>query len=129
MNNTAYLNIYAAWIGILGGFVSGALIGLFFHEDNWAGGYASYRRRMMRLGHISFFGLGFVNFVYGATLRLLQLQLEHPQVASIALLIGAASMPICCFLAAWRKPLRHLFPVPVLSLLLAAALVLGGWKT
>jgi hypothetical protein len=128
MGSSAVLNFYAAWIGILGGFISGALIGLFFHEEQWAGGYASYRRRMLRLGHISFFGLGLVNFVYAATLMLFELKLEHPQTASAAFLIGAVTMPACCFLAAWRKPWRHLFPIPVISLLLGTVLVLSAWR-
>ena len=34
---------------------------------------------------------------------------------------GAVSMPTVCFLSAWRKPLRHLFFIPVLSLIGAAA--------
>ena len=29
------------------------------------GGYGSFRRRLTRLGHIAFFGLGFVNLFYG----------------------------------------------------------------
>jgi hypothetical protein len=30
-----------------------------------------------------------------------------------AFLTGAASMPACCFLSAWKKPFRHLFFIPV----------------
>jgi hypothetical protein len=33
------------------------------------------------------------------------------------LVAGAVLMPLVCYLAAWKKPLRHLFPLPVLSLL------------
>src|SRR4051812_205671 len=52
----ADLNIAAAWIGILCGVLGGAVVGLFFHRDEWLGGYGSWRRRLARLGHISFFG-------------------------------------------------------------------------
>ena len=51
------LNFYAAWIGILLGFVAGVVLGFFFHREDWLGGYHSWRRRMVRLGHISFFGI------------------------------------------------------------------------
>jgi hypothetical protein len=61
------LNLVGGWIGILAGVLSGALIGLFFHQDSWMGGYASYRRRLMRLGHVAFFGLGFLNIAFAAT--------------------------------------------------------------
>jgi len=36
-------------------------------------------------------------------------------------------MPACCFLSAWRKPLRHLFPIPVVSVLLGILLLLIAW--
>jgi len=48
----AHMNILAGWLGVLGGVLSGAVIGLFFHRDDWAGGYGSFSRRMLRLGHI-----------------------------------------------------------------------------
>lgn len=57
----AMLNLQAGWIGFIGGAVTGSMLGLFFHGNDWLGGYASFRRRMFRLGHISFFGLGFIN--------------------------------------------------------------------
>ena len=43
------------------------------------------------------------------------------------MIVGAVTMPLLCFLTAWRKPFRHLFPVPVLSVLVAATAVLAGW--
>ena len=36
---------------------------------------------------------------------------------------------ICCFLAAWRKPLRHLFPIPVLSITTGLLAILIGGRT
>jgi hypothetical protein len=111
------INLVAAWIGILMGFVAGAIPGLFFDRENWLGGYGSWRRRMIRLAHISFFGLGFINLGYVLTLR--SIGLDQPSsLASIPLLVGAITMPTVCYLAAWKKPFRHLFPIPVASLLL-----------
>ena len=60
------LNFYAAWLGILLGFIAGAVLGLFFHKENWLGGYASWPRRMARLGHISFFSCGKIFFLFTA---------------------------------------------------------------
>jgi hypothetical protein len=118
-------NLWAGWIGILLGMASGAALGLFFHEDGWLGGYASWPRRMLRLGHISFFGIGFLNLSFAATLYVTQTNGAH-QSSSILLIAAAVLMPATCFLAAWRKPLRHLFPIPALSLLAAAVLAIGG---
>ncbi len=105
--------IHAGWIGMFLGVLSGAVIGVFFHREDWMGGYGSYRRRLTRLGHISFFGLAFVNFCFAFTQHVLPLNLPWSSVAMAAFLIGAASMPTCCFLSAWRKPFRHLFFIPV----------------
>lgn len=111
-----FLNLLAAWISILGGVVSGALIGLFFHKEQWLGGYNSFPRRMLRLGHIAFFGLAFLNLAFAQTVHVMGWPAEGLLMVSLALLIGNITMPLCCFLTAWRKPFRHLFPVPVISL-------------
>jgi hypothetical protein len=112
---------------LLGG-VSGAIIGLFFHRDDWMGGYDSYRRRLTRLGHISFFGLGFINLFFGLTVIALSLSGGLIPLAGRCLIIGAVTMPLCCFLSAWRRPYRHLFFIPVISVLTGIVLLLYSWK-
>ena len=42
-------NLFLAWLWILLGFVTGMVLGLFFHHENWLGGYGSFKRRMYRL--------------------------------------------------------------------------------
>lgn len=115
----ADINLWAAWIGILLGLASGVIPGLFFDRESWLGGYGSWPRRLMRLGHISFFGIAFLNLAYVNTVWLLGPASRVP-LASALLIAGAILMPLVCYLAAWKKPLRHLFPLPVLSLLGAA---------
>ena len=121
------INLVGGWLGMLAGVLSGAVVGLFFHRDDWMGGYGSYRRRLTRLGHISFFGLGFLNLMFAATSAQLYLRGNYIAVASWALIAGAITMPVCCFLSAWRKPLRHLFPVPVLAVTTGILSILAGW--
>ena len=58
-------NLVVGWAGMLGGVLTGAAIGLFFEREEWMGGYASFPRRLARLGHIAFFGLGFLNILFG----------------------------------------------------------------
>ncbi|MGA9992359.1 MAG: hypothetical protein WBP86_08525 [Thiobacillaceae bacterium] len=125
----AHLSLLAGWIGVLGGVVSGALIGLFFHRDNWIGGYGSFSRRMIRLGHISFFGIGFLNFALALTASAVELPPAHVYLAVTAMITGAVTMPLLCFLTAWRMPFRNLFFIPVISVLLAVLAVLSGWPT
>ena len=112
-------NLYFAWFGILAGFTTGTIQGIRFHEEDWLGGYASWPRRMTRLGHISCFGLGLVNLAYALTVRSLGLSGISPWPSRL-FIVGAISMPLVCYLSAFRKPVRHLFFIPVFSLLAAA---------
>ena len=114
------INYHAGWIAILIGLAVGTVLGLHFHKEDWLGGYASWRRRMIRLGHISFFGTGLLNLAFVFSVEHLRLR-TLPSVPSIAFLVGAAAMPTICFLSAWRDWFRHLFFIPVVSLLLATA--------
>jgi len=123
----ANLNLVAGWMSMLGGVISGAAIGLFFHRDEWMGGYSSFRRRLTRLGHISFWGLGFINVMFAVSVKALESPLINVQVASAGLILGAITMPLCCFLTAWRTSFRHLFPVPVISILVGIVSLLMGW--
>ena len=113
------------WIWIVAGIVSGLGLGLGFHRDSWLGGYGSFRRRMLRLGHISFLGLGFLNLLFVLSAPRMRLPPAGLAVASWTIAIGAATMPLCCGLMAWRRGFYLLFGVPVVCLLVGAAL--GAW--
>ena len=63
--------IAAGWIGICVGCAAGAAQGLFFHDENWLGGYNSWARRMLRLGHISLVGLGLLNLAFALSMAAL----------------------------------------------------------
>lgn len=106
------------------GFASGMVLGLFFHRENWLGGYASLKRRMYRLGHISFFGLGAVNLLFWLTVKNLSDPGPHVFIASWAFIIGAITMPLCCAIMAHFPKLHLVFAVPVVSLLVAGALTI-----
>ena len=116
------LNLVIAWLWIFLGFASGMVLGLFFHRENWLGGYASLRRRMYRLGHISFFGLGAVNLLFWLTVKSLPALGPHASIASWAFIVGAITMPLCCVIMAHFPKWHLIFTVPVVSLLVAGAL-------
>jgi hypothetical protein len=120
------VNLVAAWIGILLGFISGMLMGLFFHREAWLGGYSSFPRRLYRLAHISFFGLGVINLCFFFTVKILSLGGSLAWIASSCLLAGAIAMPLCCVATAHYPRIRPLFCVPVLSLLAGALLTIGA---
>ena len=113
------LNWYAGWSLILAAFATGAASGLFFHRDDFLGGYASFRRRLLRLGHIALAALGMLNVLFSMT------AVSSP-LSSVLLTVGGISMGPVCFLTAWRKPFRHLFFIPVTALLLGVVFVIRG---
>ena len=119
------INLYAAWLGIFAGCIAGAVQGLFFHKDDWLGGYGSWRRRLTRLGHISFFGIGFINFAFAVSLRMLDLEGELV-LSSRLLIVALITMPLLCYLSAFRKPFRNLFFIPAGSVIIGIGLFL--WR-
>ncbi len=113
------LNLAFGWVWITMGFLSGAMLGMGFHREQFMGGYGSWERRLSRLGHIAFFGTGFLNVLVGLSgLMLTQGQRGGGlwNVMSWSFVIGALAMPICCFVAArWIKA-KSIFVVPVVAL-------------
>ena len=114
------LNWYAGWLLILSAFITGAAIGLFFHREDFWGGYTSFRRRLVRLGHIALAALGALNVMFSVTTP------AGLHLASLLLVVGAVSMGSICFLTGWRDSFRRLFFIPVTSLMLAVVLILLG---
>ena len=114
------------WLWVLAGLLTGLLLGLRFQREDWLGGYASWRRRMIRLGHISFLGLGFLNILFALSADHVHLGRPWFAVASAALVAGGLTMPLCCGLMAWRRNAQPLFAVPVVNLLLGVTLIVTG---
>lgn len=119
------LNWQAGWLLVLGSFATGAVLGLFFHRDDFLGGYTSFPRRLLRLGHIAMAALGMMNVLFSLS------PWPRPDVwtasaASACFLIGGVTMPALCFLTAWRRPFRHLFAIPVIALVSAVVFTFIG---
>ncbi len=121
------VNLAAGWCAFIAGAASGAALGLRFNRTDFLGGYDSWRRRLLRLGHIACFGMGMLNILYALSVRSWPIPLAHEAWASAAWLVALVTMPVCCALAAWRQPLRHLFPVPVIATVVGIVAVLAGW--
>ena len=108
------LNWYFGWILIASAFATGAIIGLFFHRDHFLDGYGSFRRRLLRLGHIAQAALGMMNVLFSISVP--ATESLQTQIASWGFIVGGLTMPMVCFLTAWKKPFRHLFFIPVVAL-------------
>jgi hypothetical protein len=109
------MNWYFGWGLILSAFVSGAIIGMFFHKEEFMGGYSSFRRRLTRLGHIAQAALGMLNVLFAVSTP--QIEGWPAQLAGLGMIVGGISMPTVCFLTAWKPGFRHLFFIPVVSLM------------
>jgi len=116
-------NWYVGWALILCGFVTGAGLGLFFHNEKFLDGYTSFRRRIIRLGHIALVALGMLNVLFSSSS---QPRNDLSRLASFCMALGGVAMPLVCFLTGWKPVFRHLFVVPVAFLVLAVVLVLCG---
>jgi hypothetical protein len=116
------LNWTAGWGMILCGFLAGAAIGVFFHREEFLGGYTSLRRRIVRLGHIACVALGGLNVLFAVAVPVS----SFSHAASILLICGAVLMPAICFLTGWKTNFRHAFFIPVLCLVGGVVLVLIG---
>ena len=118
----AIMNLNAAWLGILLGIIGGIAQGLFFHDENWLGGYGSWQRRCLRLAHLSLFALSFLNLLFVFSTAYLGLKQEEIAWSSLLFVVGLFSMPLVCYFSAIKKGFRHLFFIPVSSLLLATSI-------
>jgi len=112
------INWYVGWGMILAAFLSGAGPGLFFYREDFLGGYSSFRRRILRLGHIALAALGMINVLFSLTPMATDL-LIRGRLASTGFIVGGITMPVVCFLTSWRAAFRYLFFVPVGALVVA----------
>ena len=118
-------NLLAAWFGIFLGIIAGLIQGLFFHDDNWLGGYTSWKRRMVRLGHISFFGIAFINLAFAMSIQYFGFK-EIYMWTSTLFILTAIAMPLVCYLSVFNKNFRHLFAIPVFFIIIGTVILIMG---
>ncbi len=91
------LNWLIGWCLVLAGLLSGSVLGLFFHREDFLGGYGSFRRRLFRLGHIALVALGMLNVLFSISAAPLGTGWVA-SMASVAIIVGGLTMPLMCFL-------------------------------
>lgn len=115
------------WLSTCLGVISGSIMGLWsfdgpFSIPAWLGEYDQTSRRLARLGHIAFFGLGILNILVAGELRRSRLGLSGRRTASWAMNFGNVFLPLTLFAAAAYHPLKYGMGAPVLAVLLALVL-------
>lgn len=120
------MSVAIGWWLIASGFVTGAVFGLLAQREDWLGGYASRRRRLVRLGHIALIALGALNVVWPLTATASRPS-HLTSVITNAFVIGGLTMGPTCFLTALSWRCRAAFIVPSTALIVGA--VLAGWES
>ena len=125
------LNRTVAWVSLLLGAVSGLVFGLWsfggpVEVPAWLGNYSDVSRRLARLCHISFFGLGILNLLLVRELPRCALRERAKQAASIAMNFGNVFLPLTLFAAAIYHPMKYAMGLPSTSVALALAITAYG---
>ena len=124
------VNLAFGWVWITMGFLSGALLGMGFHRETFMGGYDSWSRRMARLGHIAFFGLGILNLLLarelaggvtgGAIAR------GPARLASMTMNFGNVFLPLTLFAASAWRPAKYAMSLPATAVFVALSIT--AWQ-
>jgi hypothetical protein len=123
-------NRRVAWMSLALGAGTGVLMGLWSFDGPaavpaWLGDYGDTGRRLARLGHIAFFGLGLINLALAGALPRLALGPGALRAAAGLMNFGNAFLPLTLFAAAAYRPLKYLMTLPACAVLVA--LILAAW--
>lgn len=120
----ASLNVAIGWSSLSVGAITGLILGLWsfggpISVPELIGEYDALPRRLLRLGHIAFFGLGVLNIMIAR-----HLGHGRPNVAGIKHALGAMNfgnvfLPLTLIAAAFFEPLKYLMSVPACAVTLA----------
>lgn len=122
-------NCAVGWSSLAIGAITGLVLGMWsfggpIPVPEMVGNYDALPRRLLRLGHIAFFGLGILNIMLAR-----QLGSRHRSEPSMRLALGAMNfgnvgLPLTLIVAAFFEPAKYLMSVPAMAVTLA--LLLGA---
>jgi hypothetical protein len=119
------------WVSTCLGAATGLILGLWsfdgpFAVPGWLGEYDQTSRRLARLGHIAFFGLGILNLLLAGELRRIPFGRWGRRTASWAMNFGNVFLPLTLFAAAAYRPLKYTMTAPALAVFIALAVTAYG---
>ena len=120
------INILFGWAWMCVGFLSGMILGIRSEGEQWLGGYASLKRRYLRLAHVAFVALSIINILYGRELGNVDLPNHFSNIGSALMVFGATGVPLACISAAFFRKTRYLLPVPAIAVLIGVIILLIG---
>lgn len=130
-NSSRDWNSTVGWTCLAVGVGTGLVLGLWSFDGPvavpaWIGAYGDTSRRLVRLGHIAFIGLGILNILLGRELPRSALGAGGRRIASLAMNFGNIFLPLALFAAGAYRPLKLLMAPPALSVFLALVLAAYG---
>src|SRR5262249_61232451 len=119
------------WVSLCLGAGAGLILGLWSFDGPiavpaWLGEYDQTARRLARLGHIAFFGLGILNLLTAGELQRGWLGAWPGRIASWAMNFGNVLLPLTLFAAAVYRPLKFTLSAPALAVFLALGSIAYG---
>jgi hypothetical protein len=125
------MNRTVGWISLVVGIATGLVMGLWSFDGPvavpaWLGEYAETPRRLARLGHIAFVGLGILNLLLAHELPRSALGSTGKGVASIAMNTGNILLPLTLFAAAAWPPAKYAMTLPATCVFVALCLAAWG---
>lgn len=118
MTQYGQLNIHLGWITIVGGIVTGAILGMWsfagpFKAPKGHLNYVDLPRRLNRLAHIALFMLPLISIVFGQHIDLIPVTDNFKLIASYCWLVCMWGVPLFLFLASFYLPFKYAEVIPV----------------
>ena len=125
------LNRRIGWISLVVGAASGMILGLWSFDGPvpvpaWLGEYTDLPRRLARMGHIAFIGIGFLNILVGKELSTLALTERAGATASWCMIFANFLLPATLFAASLYSPAKYALPLPATAVFIALSVVAWG---
>jgi hypothetical protein len=119
------------WLSMCLGIASGLIMGMWsfdgpFAVPAWLGQYDDTSRRLARLGHIAFIGLGILNLLIAGELRRFLHSFRGRTVLSWAMNFGNIFLPLTLFASAAYRPCKFIMSVPALAVFVALVVTTYG---
>ena len=124
-------NRKVGWVSLAVGIGVGLIMGMWSFDGpvktpGWLGEYSDTPRRLARLGHIAFIGLGMLNILVARELPNLTLGLRSRRIAAGTMNFGNVFLPLTLFAAAAFHPAKYAMALPATSVFIALTLVAVG---
>ena len=129
-NRDFAINRLIGWSSMVVGVGTGLVMGLWSFDGpattpEWLGEYNDTSRRLARLGHIAFLGLGILNVLLATELGRVKRGMWG-QTAAAAMNFGNVFLPLTLWGAAVYHPLKYIMPLPAIAVFLALLIVASG---